>query len=134
MKISAKKYAQAFYEAISEVQNANELNTCIHNFILLLQQADMLAKIEDILIHFSALYNTAHNAYDGKVILAKEVDNEAMSNINKTIKDWLKADHVNLTYTTDHALIGGFKAIFPDYIIDASVKTKLKNLQHLLLS
>jgi len=134
MKISAKKYAQALYDVLVEAKNEAEVKIFIKNFILLLQQENIFLKIDDILLHFSAIYNKDKNVNDGELILAKTLDDKTIASVKNTIKNFLQVDAIDLQTKIDPKLIGGFKAVFSDYIIDASVHTCLKQLKKSLIS
>ena len=132
--MSAKKYAQALYEVVDEAQDSKELDKSIRNFILLLDRFNNFKKIDDIIRHFSFIYNKENNISDGELIIAQKFDDNVINKIKDCIKDFLQAKDVNLSQKIDEKIIGGFKAVFSDNIIDASIKSRLTNIKNSLIS
>ena len=134
MKISAKKYAQALYESVENVKNAHDLKQSINNFVLILNKNNDLRKINDIFLQFAFIYNKKNNVNDGQLITASKLDDKTMKEIKTCIRDFLRAEDVNLSHQIDSGILGGFRAIFANYVIDASVRSRLNKLKHSLLS
>jgi ATP synthase F1 delta subunit len=79
----------------------------------------------------------AHEIYEqsGHLIVdvtsARKLEGSTREELKRMLKEAAKASHVELSEHTDPDLLGGLIARTPDAVIDASVRTKLKQLASL---
>jgi F-type H+-transporting ATPase subunit delta len=77
---------------------------------------------------FINLYDLQKDIKTAYIITSKPLNEENLAKL-KEITKMIKADTVNIVQKIDASIIGGFKLNVDDYQIDASVQTKLKELE-----
>lgn len=130
-KLTARQYAEALYYSAKSAKG-EELNKVLKNFVLLLAKHKQFKLANSIIQKFSEIYNEQENLIEAEVFSAKKLGETSQ----KKIQAWLGESlgkKIAATYHTDEQLLGGFKVKYKDTILDASLKTKLANLQKQLL-
>jgi F-type H+-transporting ATPase subunit delta len=97
-------------------------------FIELLIKNNREAYLDEIIKSFAALYNIKKNIKTAFVTTSKPLNEENLAKL-KEITQLIKADSVNIVQKIDESIIGGFKLNIDDYQIDATVQTKLNELE-----
>lgn len=128
MAITAKQYAQALYDSLREVTEKDH-DTVIQNLTSLLRQNNDLDKYEEIITHYEALEQKGLETTEAVVTTAgpNRIDHESLEALNV-----LADKKVKVTQVVDESIIGGVVIRVDDTLIDASLKTKLDQLNQTL--
>jgi len=127
MKISPKQYAILLYELTQDVKkNAIEERTRAFLNLLLKQRA--LNQLPRILRFYSQYYNVQEGVIDVEVTTAREA-----GKIEDKIKNEIKIENkIELKKKVDPSLIGGVRIKVGDYMIDDTVRARLRALRSIL--
>lgn len=125
MKINAKKYALVLFDTLKD-KNDKEVNDLLDKFLKILAKNHHLALGLKIIYYLEQLYKKAGLDLELKCVSARPLNKELLENLAKhfninKIKEEIKPD-----------LLGGIILRYQDKIIDASLKTGLKNLNNYL--
>jgi len=130
-KVSPRQYAESLYQVLAENKTINQ-SEILDNFIALVfknKDGKLLAKIITI---FSSIYNEREGLIDIEIESARKVN----KNVIKDISDWLKVKaqvkEIKIKEKINPSLLGGFKLTYNNIVVDAGLKTQLKNLQKIL--
>lgn len=74
-------------------------------------------------------YNKLNNIAFGKVISAVKLDDEQLHKLGQAYAEKYDLKELKLTNQVDPSIIGGVILEVEDYIIDGSVKNKLKKIR-----
>lgn len=99
-----------------------------NKFIELLIKNSRETHLQEVVSSFINLYNIQKDIKTAYITTATPLDNKNLS-ILKEITQLIKADVVNIVEKVDKQIIGGFILNVDDYQIDASVLSKLKELE-----
>jgi F-type H+-transporting ATPase subunit delta len=124
MKLTSTQYAQALFDAVSETAPQDH-DKVLDNFVKILAQNGDLGKYEEIDNEFRKLKLESQGIKEAEVTLAKEaqMNHTIIEELNKVVKGKLE-----IKQKIDASIIGGVVVRVDDTLIDASVKTQLKNL------
>ncbi len=123
MKISANKYALALFESLRN-KNDKESLEVINRFVKLLAENHHLSLAYKISYFLKQIYKKEAIDLDLKCSSARPLS----SSIIQELAKHFKIDKVE--ETVDKSLLGGIIIRYQDTIIDASMKTRLKNLNN----
>ncbi len=126
-KVSPKQYAKSLYLAIKDKQG-EELKTVFNNFLKLVWQNKDWKNLNKIVASFTKVYSQEEGLTEATVITTKEIS----ASLQNSVKEWLEDQtkkSVNLKTEVDESLLGGLVIKQEDTILDASLKTRLKNLK-----
>ena len=112
------------------------LHNHVKNFIRILQEKNRLVLYHDIVSTYQSLLDQHQGIVRAVVTTVHEISTEEKAEIRVTLaKDAnLPTEKLLVEYKTDVELIGGVVAQVGNKIYDASVKTKLKNMEQALIS
>lgn len=129
MKYSSEQYANALFEALSEV-GPKDHDTVIENFIALLQEQNELEHYEAIIEAYERLEQEKRGIQPATVTVARDMKltGGLLEELNSLAKKKLE-----ITTQVDESIIGGVVIRMDDTLIDASVKTQLEQLKNSLL-
>ncbi|MBI4994617.1 ATP synthase F1 subunit delta [Candidatus Peregrinibacteria bacterium] len=132
MKISSKKYAQAL---IAALENAGDPKPMIKNLLNLLRKKHQLKLLPKILQAFEEQWNQAHDIVKMEVSCPKKFES-SLQVLEKSLEGAPPSGGKKLIFKPkiDDSLMGGFKIRSGDTLIDASLKTRLKKLEHRIIS
>ena len=126
MKLTSQQYAQALYEAVNET-NPKDHDLILDKFVKILAEKGDLAKYSDIENAYANIERNEKGIREVNVTFAQEHNTKILDDLNKVVQG--KAEFkTNL----DAGIIGGVVVRVDDTLIDASVKTKLENLNRQL--
>ncbi len=125
MKLTTKQYAQGLLEAITET-NPKDHDLVLDKFVKILAQNGILDKSEEIEKEYRILENEAKGINTAEITMAREseIDNSLINELNRIVSKKL-----DIKTKIDKGIIGGVIVKVDDTLIDASVKTQLKNLK-----
>jgi F-type H+-transporting ATPase subunit delta len=130
MKISSAQYAQALLEAVSET-NPKDHDKVLDKFVLVLKQNGDLGKFDEIEKEYNHLRLKQQGISEAEVTFARDIEmnQNLIKELNKVV-----SGKTEFKQKIDENLIGGLVIRIDDTLIDASVKTQLKNLNQELKS
>jgi F-type H+-transporting ATPase subunit delta len=128
MKITAKQYAVAFYEAIKD-KKKSEAKPFIKEFANLIYDNNDIFKLNKIIIEFEKVWNREMGIIEAKIVSARELDNKTIKQLKSYVAALTQAKKVGVEEKIDKNLLGGVILRYGDKIIDASLKTKLAGLK-----
>ncbi len=121
MTISPKKYALALYQAL-QGKNEADLKEIIDRFVQILFNNHHLAKGKKILYYLEHLYSKDGLDLELKTSSARALKPDLISSLTEHFKVTKVKEDINKD------LLGGIVLRYRDKIIDASLKTRLNNL------
>ena len=126
MRLNSKQFAQALYEAVSQVKPA-EQEKVLDRFVKVLAEEGALNLWSEIEKELLLLFNKASGKEAAELVTAREevrINAGLVETLNLAAKKKLE-----ISRTTDEELIGGVVLKTDDLIFDASVKTQLSKLK-----
>jgi len=127
-KITPKQYALSLYEA-SLNQEAEALKIIFNNFLKIVWQNKDWKNLNKILINFKKVINDKNSLLKAEVVSSVKLSDQVLNQV----KGWLEnytSKTVLLSSAVEQDLLGGVIIKYDDVILDASLKTQLKNLQN----
>lgn len=132
MKLSARQYAQALYQAISEVGESDH-DKVLDNFVSVLRSNRDLGMFDEVELEFRNFDREARGIKIAEVTTARELSSDEekklIDDLNKRV-----LGQVELKKKVDKGLIGGIMVKIDDELIDGSVKKQLKELKSKLIN
>ncbi len=132
MKVSAKQYAQVLLDIIVD-KEGKDLDVVIKDFSALLKKNNQLNQIDKILYHFNSLYNKKYNILEAQINSAHDLEDAILLQVKEYLNNINKKENLEFKIGVDKSIIGGLVIKYGDKIIDASLKTRLKQLKNSLL-
>jgi F-type H+-transporting ATPase subunit delta len=127
MKISPKKYAQALYEAV-EGKDKEGVKKTLDNLVNLLIENRDVAKADKVIEHFGQIWNDKNQIVEAKATTSAEIDQPTLDIIRDYIKDLSQAENIELKNDVDKEILGGTVIRYEDKLVDASLRTQIKQL------
>ncbi len=128
MKLTATQYAQALYLAAAETATKDH-ETILERFIKILQSNGDLGKFPEIELEFKKFEAEKKGLKQGLAKLAKDHDGKILNELNQIVRD-----KTEFKIKIEEELVGGVVLKVDETLIDASIKTQLKNLNSELKS
>jgi F-type H+-transporting ATPase subunit delta len=132
MRISPKKYAQTLYELV-EGKNEKEIKETLEKFVNFLIENQDTTKADKIIEQFEQIWNKKNQIVEAKATTSVEVDKQTLEAIEKYIKNLSQAEKVNLKYDINKEILGGVVIRYKDKLIDASLRTQIKQFKSQLI-
>jgi F-type H+-transporting ATPase subunit delta len=127
MKFTAKQYAQALMDSLSDTSPAHQ-EKVLDNFVKVLAENNDLGQFEQIAEEFHKLELAKKGMKQLEVTTAhpitKENEREIIHELNKLVKG-----NFEIKKKLDEKLIGGVMVTLDDKLLDASVKNELDQLK-----
>jgi F-type H+-transporting ATPase subunit delta len=115
-------------EVVRQISKKANFSELASNFLGLLAENNRLSVLEDIIEKFYSLVSEHKGELKVEVISAVELDEKQEIALSEKLKSDLKKDIV-LEKKTDPKIIGGLIIKIGSYMVDSSIKSKLKRLQ-----
>lgn len=132
MKITAKKYAQAFFEATKD-KSGEEIKKAISRLVNILFENKDLDKAEAVIKYFVKTWNKNKGITVVDVVTAEKTDNEMIEMLNMYITKMFNAKDVEIRSRIDKGIIGGVIIKHGDKIYDGSLKSRLYSLKEKII-
>ncbi len=132
-KFDINNLADALYEA-TEGKTHEEQQKLIHAALLMLKKHGALSQTDEFLKRFEKIYDEAHETSRATVTSKNKLTERERHDIKHFIADKHKTEHVVLEEKEDKDLLGGVKIKVGDTLYDASLKTKLKQLEEYIVN
>ena len=104
----------------------------LKNFFLLLTEKRRIFFVEKIFDSFLKLCSKKRGEIKASLISSKELSKEELDKINKDLSEAMGST-IKFDYKLDEELIGGLKLQLGSYMIDTSIKSKLKKYEQVML-
>ena len=130
MKFTTQQYAQALYESVQET-NPKDYDKVLDNFVKILAQNGDLGKHPEIEAEYRRLEMKAKGLSVAEITVAQEmeINSGIISQLNRIV-----GGKMEVKKKIDQGIIGGIVVRVNDTLIDASLKTRLENLNNDLKS
>ena len=107
----------------------NKVDVMVLNFLKLLVDKQRFNITLDVFKEFNSLANDYRGIKEGILYTASLLDEAKVKAIEAKIAQKI-GKKVELTMVNDETLIGGFKVVISDLVIDNSIKNKLESLKN----
>ena len=107
----------------------NKVDAMVLNFLKLLVDKQRFNITLDVFKEFNSLANDYRGIKEGVLYTASLLDEAKVKAIEAKIAQKI-GKKVELTMVKDETLIGGFKVVISDLVIDNSIKNKLESLKN----
>lgn len=111
--------------AVAEHAGVGELTS---NFLGLLAQKRRLIALEGIIAAFRAMVAEHRGEVRAEIITAQPVDEQQLQRMRESVSSYAGKE-VNMTTSVDPSLLGGLVVRIGSHMIDASIKSKLAQLE-----
>jgi F-type H+-transporting ATPase subunit delta len=128
MKITAKQYALALYEAV-EGKKKKEVEEAIKEFAGILVTNNDITKLEKIIQEFNQIWNEKEGIVEAKVMSSQVLDKSIVKLLNDYIVKLSGAKNVVVNEIVDKDLLGGVVIKYGDKVMDGSLKARLGSLK-----
>lgn len=128
MRLTAKQYAQALHEAISESTPADQ-EKILDNFAQILHDNADLSKINQIEKDFLSLQGIKQVQVSSARAFSEAEEKRIISELNEYV-----GVKVELKKKVDEGLLGGLVIKVDDELIDGSIAGSLKDLKNKLIT
>ncbi|MES2060107.1 MAG: F0F1 ATP synthase subunit delta [Patescibacteria group bacterium] len=120
MKLSTKQYAEILDKALAEA-GSEHAGAVYKDFAKLLVREGKTSRLSDVIAFWKKLYNKRHGIIDVEINAADKED--------AAFPHSFAGKRVALTVSEDKSLLGGSRIKIGDYIIDASIKSKINAIR-----
>lgn len=124
MRISPKHYAQALYEALSEV-TSEQRTEVIQNFLHMIHMRGQIKWLSEIVREVEELLRRESGEMHVNVTAAHDIDHKYISN---TVQELVGDENIVMERQVDNSLLGGLRIETKDKRWDMSVRGQLRAL------
>lgn len=132
MEISPKQYGEVLYQSVQSKKDS-QIKGVLDNFAKLLIDNNDISKIDRIIGRFEKIWNKEEGIIDAEVVSARELDKTIVKLLNGHIAELSGARKVLLKQKINKNVLGGVVIKYGDRVLDASLKTQLKELKENLI-
>ena len=115
-------------KALNVISEKLSFTKHLKNFFLLLIKKRRIFFVKKILESFSKLCLKNRGEIKASLISSKELSSVELENISKELSSSMESK-IKFDYKVEHDLIGGFKLQLGSFMIDTSIKNKLKKYE-----
>ena len=119
-------------EVINLLSDKLEFSNNLKNFFLLLIEKRRIFFIQKILESFLRLCSKKRGEIKASLISSKELSKSELDEVSKDLSTAIGST-LKFDYTVDKELIGGLKLQLGSFMIDTSIKSKLKKYEQVML-
>ncbi len=128
MKISARQYAQALFDLVSE-ESQKTATVMIKNFAQFLVKNNDAFKLKRIQEEFFQLWRQKFSVVRAEIKSAHPLKAATEASLEKYLKRISGATELELTKVIDQKIIGGVVVKYGDKIFDASLRSRLQKIK-----
>jgi F-type H+-transporting ATPase subunit delta len=132
MKIKAQQYAAALFESL-EGANKDKTDKTVAKFARILIAMNQTSQLEDVIGRFSSIWNRKKDIIEAEVITPVETDESGKQLFKKLLIERSGKKDLEISWKRDKSLLGGAILKFDSKIIDASLKSKLRELRQKMM-
>ncbi len=129
MKITAKQYAQALFEAVQE-KDEQEIKSAIKNFVELLVRNNDVSQVKAIIKEFLLIWNKDRGMVEAQIISARELDKDILGMLQIYLIKKTGSRKLDIKQEIDHNILGGVIIKLGDKILNASLRCYLEELRN----
>jgi F-type H+-transporting ATPase subunit delta len=129
MKITAKQYAQALFEATVD-KKASQTDKLVESFLGILIKNRDFKKAEEIIERFRKISLKAAGVVEADIIAARKLDKTVVKVLTSHIAKLTGATSVMVNEQVNPEILGGVVALYEDKILDGSIKSRLSELKN----
>ena len=119
-------------EVVNFIGEKLEFSKNLKNFFLLLVKKRRIFFINKILESFLRLCTKKRGELKASLISSRELSKSELDRISKDLSDTM-GSYLKLDYKVDKDLIGGLKLQLGSFMIDTSIKNKLKKYEQMMI-
>ncbi len=123
MKITPKQYGILLYQMTKDLKEG-ELPGVLKSFVLYLVKGRELSKLPRIVSFFKEEFRKQEGILEAHIKSARPLS----QNLVEKIKTMIGYERVHISTSVDPSLVGGFTLHYNDTVIDASVRSQLREL------
>lgn len=131
MKITTTQYANTLYD-LTEGKEKARVNSIVEKFTALLIKNRQIKLAGKIIEKFSEIYNRKNGIVEAEITSREVLSNELRNKVSNYVSNKYKAKEVVINNKIDENIKGGIVVKVGDEVIDASLKSRLINLNKLL--
>lgn len=128
MRISPKQYAVLLYE-LTRGAKKKEIEERTRDFLNLLLKNRALGQLPKILLFYEQYYNAQENVADVEVTTARAMQKSVVKDIGTQLGKEVSAE---IKVCEDPTVIGGARIKIGDYMIDDTLRARLRALRNTL--
>ena len=128
MKITAKQYAQTFYD-LTDGKSKPEIEKSVADFARYIYKERKLKLAEKIIEQFSKLYNQQRSIVEAEVMSAHKLESPEIHKVESYIKKKFEAREVVLKNIINENIKGGLIVKVGDEVMDGSIRGRLDDLK-----
>lgn len=131
-KNSTTEYADILFE-ITRNQEALDVEKIIHVYTKFLKKRKMLGKIDEILKKYNSIASGQRKIVYATLLSAEKMEEKEEKEIIKILKNEIGATDVEVENKIDKSLIAGWKIKTDEFLIDASLRSRLNKMKRTLV-
>lgn len=131
MKLSAKQYAIALYQAIASTSPKSQ-DKVLDNFVDILRSAGHLGMMPEIEQEFVDFEKESRGIIQAEVHTSRQLSRDEHSKIIADLNEYAQGQ-VELKQNIDAGLLGGIMIKIDDTVVDGSIKKSLEQLRQELI-
>lgn len=128
MKITPKQYAQSLYESLVD-KTKEEVKGSVARLVKILADRRELNKAAEIISSFQEIWDREQGELSADLVTAREASAASKTAVMDYLKDKTGAEKIHLAEKIDPAIIGGFILEYRSKIVDASLRSSLRELK-----
>lgn len=125
MKITPKQYAILLYELTKDAKK-KDIEKRTRDFLNLLLKNRALNQLPKILLFYGQYYNAQENAVDVEIVTARKI---VVAGLQPALRSLKAAATMEIRERVDSSVLGGARIRVGDYMIDDTLKARLRELR-----
>lgn len=130
MKLTPKKYAQALVQALDAAPGAEQTAVFARNLLRLLRKKKQFRLLPKIMRAFEEQWNARRGIIKLEVVYPEKFA-DLLADLEKKLSEKL-GKPLDMNVKPSKTLIGGYKVLMDDVLIDSSIESKLQALKRKL--
>ena len=128
MRITPKQYAISLFESVSNKKDG-EAEAVVKKFFGLLVRNNDLSKSGRIISELARLWNKKSGIVESEVVTARKLDDSSIRSLEKFLSEESGAKKIVINEKVDENILGGVVVRYGDTMLDASLRTKVRDLK-----
>jgi F-type H+-transporting ATPase subunit delta len=124
---------QSRREILREIAKTTQMHDSVRDLLLLLSDRRRLLHVPEVAEAFSAMAEARSGKVRAEVVTASPLPPGYFTELERVLRD-ITGKQVVIAHTVDPSLIGGVTTRIGDQVFDGSVKSRLSELTHELLT
>lgn len=128
MKISAKQYALALYEA-TQGKKDGQIKDALKKFVKMLAKNNDFKKAREIIRGLDKIFKKEEGILEAEITSANPLKKEMVKDLRYYIAEMSGAKKIEVKENVDKNILGGVVIRYEDKIIDGSLRNRLSELK-----